>query len=105
MIGVLLEHDVAARHHVGFFAELEWLVRMNRAETRIQLLLQQRLGRVGHHDVGAAVEGCYVVGLHTSLSRLVPTLAGGPVAWDWDEFAVAQAAYAALGLAPTVTAS
>lgn len=56
-------------------------------------------------DVGAAVEGCYVVGLHTSLSRLVPTLAGGPVAWDWDEFAVAQAAYAALGLAPTVTAS
>jgi uncharacterized protein YndB with AHSA1/START domain len=51
-------------------------------------------------DVGAAVDNCYVVGLHTSLSRLEPVLAGDPVAWDRDEFAVAQAAYAHLGLAP-----
>ena len=51
-------------------------------------------------DVPAAVENCYVVGLHTSLSRLAPCLAGKPVPWDWDEFAETQARYADLGLAP-----
>jgi uncharacterized protein YndB with AHSA1/START domain len=51
-------------------------------------------------DTTGAVDGCFVVGLHTSLSRLEPCLAGTPVAWDWDAFAVSQASYAALGLAP-----
>jgi uncharacterized protein YndB with AHSA1/START domain len=51
-------------------------------------------------DVG--IENCYVVGLHTSLSRLGPCLAGHPVPWDWDEFAAAQARYAELGIAPPV---
>ena len=50
-------------------------------------------------DVPAAVENGYVVGLHTSLSRLAPCLAGEPVPWDWDEFAETQARYADLGLA------
>jgi uncharacterized protein YndB with AHSA1/START domain len=50
-------------------------------------------------DVPAAVEKGYVVGLHTSLSRLAPCLAGEPRPWDWDEFAEAQARYADLGLA------
>jgi hypothetical protein len=40
-----------------------------------------------------------VVGLHTSLSRLEPCLAGRPIAWNWDEFATSQIAYAGLGLA------
>jgi len=47
-----------------------------------------------------AIEGCYVVGLHTSLSRLEPVLTGAPTAWDWEAFAVSQAAYAELGFAP-----
>ena len=51
-------------------------------------------------DAAAAIDNCYVVGLHTSLARLEPCLAGHPVAWDWDGFAEAQAHYAALGLAP-----
>jgi uncharacterized protein YndB with AHSA1/START domain len=51
-------------------------------------------------DVRGAIDSCTVVGVHTSLSRLEPSLAGRPVAWDWDEFATAQAHYAARGLAP-----
>lgn len=51
-------------------------------------------------DPAGAVDNCYVVGLHTSLSRLVPCLAGRPIAWDWDAFADAQAHYNSLGLAP-----
>jgi len=54
-------------------------------------------------DVSAAVENGYAVGLHTSLSRLVPCLAGEPVPWDWDEFAETQAGYADLDLARTVS--
>jgi len=50
-------------------------------------------------DVQAALENGYLVGLHTSLSRLAPCLAGEPVPWDWDEFAETQARYADLGLA------
>ena len=50
--------------------------------------------------VAVAIDGCYVVGLHTSLARLVPCLAGRPTPWDWDGFAEAQAHYADLGLAP-----
>lgn len=51
----------------------------------------------------AGIERCYVVGLHTSLGRLVPCLVGAPIPWDWAEFADAQAAYAEIGLAPAVT--
>lgn len=53
-------------------------------------------------DPDAGIERCYVVGLHASLARLEPCLAGTPVAWDWDGFATAQAQYALLGLAPAV---
>lgn len=60
--------------------------------------------RVSHFvtDPGRAVDGCYLVGLHTSLERLEPCLAGRPVGWDWDAFAATQARYAAVGLAPPV---
>jgi uncharacterized protein YndB with AHSA1/START domain len=53
-------------------------------------------------DADAAVENCYVVGLHTSLARLAPCLAGRPIGWDWGVFAEAQARYAGAGLAPPV---
>ncbi|MDP1820504.1 MAG: SRPBCC family protein [Acidimicrobiales bacterium] len=56
-------------------------------------------------DTAGAIDNCYVVGLHASLARLEPCLAGRPVAWDWDGFAAAQAHYARLGLAPPVEAS
>ena len=55
-------------------------------------------------DTAAAIDNCYVVGLHTSLARLVPCLADRPVAWDWDDFAEAQAHYASIGLASAVDA-
>ncbi|HEX2578512.1 MAG TPA: SRPBCC family protein [Aquihabitans sp.] len=63
--------------------------------------------RISHAvtDADAAIEGCYVVGLHTSLERLEPCLAGRLVPWDWDAFAEAQVHYAAEGLAPEVGAS
>lgn len=51
-------------------------------------------------DIDGGLDRCYVVGLHTSLVRLEPCLAGRPVAWDWDAFAAAQTAYASIGLAP-----
>lgn len=58
--------------------------------------------RVEHRvpDVREAVDGCWVVGLHTSLDRLEPLLAGRPVPWDWDGFAASRSRYAAAGLAP-----
>ena len=40
-----------------------------------------------------------MVGMHTSLARLEPALAGAPVPWDWDAFGAARAHYAELGLA------
>jgi uncharacterized protein YndB with AHSA1/START domain len=55
-------------------------------------------------DLDTAIDNCYVVGLHTSLARLAPCLAGRPVEWDWDDFADAQVHYAAIGLAPPVPA-
>lgn len=55
-------------------------------------------------DVAAAIDNCYVVGLHASLARLEPSLAGTPEPWDWDDFYAAQAAYAELGFAPEVAA-
>ncbi len=60
--------------------------------------------RVEHHvrDVDEAVRGCWAVGLHTSLERLAPLLAGRPVPWDWAAFAASQGDYAATGLAPAV---
>jgi uncharacterized protein YndB with AHSA1/START domain len=54
-------------------------------------------------DTAAAIDSCYVVGLHASLARLEPCLAGAPVPWDWDAFAEAQAHYAGLGFAPPVS--
>lgn len=63
--------------------------------------------RISHFvtDPDAAIGNCFVVGLHTSLSRLEPALAGQPVPWDWEAFAETQAAYAQLGFAPEVEAS
>jgi len=54
-------------------------------------------------DPAAAIDNCYVVGLHMSLSRLAPSLAGAPSPWDWDVFAAHQRRYASAGLAPEVT--
>jgi uncharacterized protein YndB with AHSA1/START domain len=54
-------------------------------------------------DVPSAMENGFVVGLHTSLSRLEPCLAGRPVPWDWDAFAEARARYADLGLATSAS--
>jgi uncharacterized protein YndB with AHSA1/START domain len=56
-------------------------------------------------DTARAIGNCYVVGLHASLARLEPCLAGRPVAWDGDGFAEAQAHYASIGLAAPVDAS
>ena len=51
-------------------------------------------------DATAAIDNCYIVGLHTSLARLEPCLAGRPAPWDWEGFAEAQAQYASMGFAP-----
>jgi uncharacterized protein YndB with AHSA1/START domain len=51
-------------------------------------------------DPATAIENCYAVGLHTSLERLEPSLAGTPTPWDWDAFARHQRRYAAAGFAP-----
>lgn len=56
-------------------------------------------------DIDAAIDSCYVVGLHTSLTRLEPCLAGAPVAWDWEDFATSQTHYAGVGLAPPLRES
>lgn len=56
-------------------------------------------------DPDEAIGKCYVVGLHHSLSRLVPCLSGRPIPWDQDAFVEAQGHYAALGFAPAVEAS
>ena len=56
-------------------------------------------------DTTGAIDNCYVVGLHASLARLEPCLAGRPVPWDGDAFTAAQAHYASIGLAPPVDAS
>ncbi|MEZ5264263.1 MAG: SRPBCC family protein [Acidimicrobiia bacterium] len=63
--------------------------------------------RVSHFvpDVAEATENGYLVGLHTSLSRLEPSLAGRPRPWDWDAFAAARAHYARIGLAAAEGAS
>jgi uncharacterized protein YndB with AHSA1/START domain len=56
-------------------------------------------------DATAAIDNCYVVGLHTSLARLEPCLARSPIEWDWDAFAEAQTHYAELGFAPPLDES
>jgi len=53
-------------------------------------------------DTAGAIDKSYVVGLHASLARLAPCLAGRPVEWDWDGFAETHAHYASVGLAPPV---
>ena len=60
--------------------------------------------RLSHHvpDPDLAVQNCYVVGLHTSLERLEPSLRGQPIEWDWARFAEHQAHYADEGLASPV---
>ncbi len=50
-------------------------------------------------DVPGAIDGCFIVGLQTSLARLAPALAGAPVPWDWDLFAAAREHYAATDVA------
>ena len=84
---VLLEHT-----HVAPGSTLRWEIEA--VESGCILRLTQFVS-----DVTAAIDGCWVVGLHTSLSRLEPCLAGAPAPWDWDAFAGAQARYAAAGLA------
>ena len=50
-------------------------------------------------DPVTAIDNCYLVGLHTSLERLAPALAGTPIPWDDDTFTRHQRRYAAAGLA------
>ena len=50
-------------------------------------------------DTAGAIDKSYVAGLHVSLARLLPCLAGRPVSWDRDAFAEARAHYARVGLA------
>jgi uncharacterized protein YndB with AHSA1/START domain len=84
---VLLEHT-----HFAPGSTMRW--ELEAVDTGCVLRLTQHVS-----DVGAAIDGCWVVGLHTSLARLEPSLAGSPVPWDWDAFADARAHYAAAGLA------
>jgi uncharacterized protein YndB with AHSA1/START domain len=55
-------------------------------------------------DPSGAIERCYPVGLHMSLSRLGPSLDGAPVPWDDEVFLDHQRRYAAAGLAAEVPA-
>lgn len=54
--------------------------------------------RVAHFvtDIAGAIDKSYVAGLHVSLARLAPHLAGHPAAWDWEVFAQARAQYASV---------
>lgn len=88
---MLLEHT-----HVDAGSYLRW--ELEPVETGCVLRLSHFVT-----DPDTAIDGCYIVGLHTSLSRLEPSLAGRPIPWDWDAFAAAQDHYATLGLAPPVT--
>jgi len=89
---MLLEHT-----HVDAASLMRW--ELEPADTGCVLRLSHFVT-----DTAKAIDNCYVVGLHTSLARLEPCLAGRPVAWDWDGFAEAQGQYAGIGLAPPVTA-
>ena len=87
---VLLEHT-----HVVAGSTLLW--ELEAGESGCVLRLTQHVSHVG-----AAIDGCWLVGLHTSFSRLEPALAGAPVPWDWDAFAETQERYAGSGLAAPV---
>ena len=89
---VLLEHT-----HVDAASNMRW--ELESVDTGCVLRLSHFVT-----DPGAAIDKCYVVGLHASLARLEPCLARRPVAWDWDSFAEAQRHYAGIGLAPPVDA-
>jgi uncharacterized protein YndB with AHSA1/START domain len=90
---VLLEHT-----HVDASSRMTWELAAAEGGTVL---------RLSHFvpDATAAIDNCYVVGLHASLARLEPALAGTPIAWDWDGFAEAQAQYASRGLAAPVAMS
>jgi uncharacterized protein YndB with AHSA1/START domain len=87
---VLLEHT-----HFAPGTTLRW--DLEAVDSGCVLRLTQHVS-----DVAAAIDGCWIVGLQVSFSRLEPALAGSPVPWDWDAFARAQAHYAAAGLAAPV---
>ncbi len=84
---VLFEHT-----HFAPGSTIRW--ELEAVESGCVLRLTQHVS-----DVAEAIDGCWLVGLHTSFSRLEPALAGVPVSWDWDAFAETQANYAAAGLA------
>jgi hypothetical protein len=44
-------------------------------------------------DIAAALAQGQIVGLHHSLDRLEPALAGAPEPWDWDRLPVIEAEY------------
>jgi uncharacterized protein YndB with AHSA1/START domain len=86
----LLEHT-----HVDEGSYLRW--ELASVDGGCELLLSHFV-----NDADQAIDKCYVVGLHASLARLEPLLAGEPAPWDWTEFAHSHEHYAALGLAPAV---
>ena len=89
---MLLEHT-----HVDAGSHLLW--ELEPVDTGCMLRLSHFVT-----DTATAINNCYVVGLYASLARLEPCLAGRPIAWDWDGFAVAQAHYASPGLARPASA-
>ena len=87
---ILFEHT-----HIAPGSTIRW--ELEAVEFGCLLRLTQHVS-----DPAEAIDGCWLVGLHTSLSRLEPALAGSPVPWDWDAFAETQARYADAGLAAPV---
>jgi hypothetical protein len=67
LVDISLQSDVARQQH-GLLREVERRVGMDRAQLRVQALLEARLDRVGDHHVGLArnnaVEDRHVVGIH-----------------------------------------
>ena len=90
-------------HALHWTTTLWWMMRLRRDPGFAAFTPGYSQGTVLRFDqhvtnVDDAVEGCWMVGMYTSLARLEPVLAGAPVPWDWDLFAAARAHYAALGL-------
>ena len=97
--GVSLEPPVLLEHtHPAPGSSMRW--ELEAADTGCILRLSHVVP-----DVQDAVDGWYLAGLQTSLTRLEPNLAGRPLPWDWHAFAVAQEHYAGLGLAAPADAS
>ncbi len=84
---ILFEHT-----HMAPGSTLRWAI--DAVEDGCVLRLTQHVS-----DVRAAIDGNWIAGMDTSLSRLEPSLAGSPTPWDWEAFAAAQAHYAERGLA------